>query len=82
MQINGETVKLRGGCVHHDHGPLGARSFDKAELRRIRKLKELGYNAIRYSHNPTSRILLEICDREGMYVLEETFDQWKLPQSD
>ncbi len=82
LQINGETVKLRGGCVHHDHGPLGARSFDKAELRRIRKLKELGYNAIRYSHNPTSRILLEICDREGMYVLEETFDQWKLPQSD
>ena len=82
LQINGETVKLRGGCVHHDHGPLGARSFDKAELRRIRKLKELGYNAIRYSHNPTSRTLLEICDREGMYVLEETFDQWKLPQSD
>ncbi len=82
LQINGETVKLRGGCVHHDHGPLGACAFHKAELRRVKKLKELGYNALRYSHNPTSRDFLEICDEVGMYVLEETFDQWKLPQSD
>lgn len=82
LQINGEMVKLRGGCVHHDHGPLGARSFNKAELRRVKKLKELGYNAIRYSHNPTSRSFLDACDEVGMYVLEETFDQWKLPQSD
>lgn len=82
LQINGEMVKLRGGCVHHDHGPLGACAFRKAELRRVKKLKELGYNALRYSHNPTSRDFLEICDEVGMYVLEETFDQWKLPQSD
>ena len=82
LQVNGRTVKLRGGCVHHDHGPLGARAFDKAERRRVRKMKELGYNAIRYSHNPASRELLELCDELGMYVLDETFDQWKLPQSD
>lgn len=82
LQINGTTVKLRGGCVHHDHGPLGACSYDKAEYRRVKKLKALGYNAIRYSHNPSSRILLEACDEIGMYVLDETFDQWKVPQSD
>lgn len=82
LQINGNTVKLRGGCIHHDHGPLGACSYDKAEYRRIQKLKAFGYNAIRYSHNPSSRILLEACDEIGMYVLDETFDQWKVPQSD
>ena len=82
LQINGNTVKLKGACVHHDHGPLGACSYDKAEYRRAKKLKELGYNAIRYAHNPSSRILLDVCDEVGMYVLDETFDQWKLPQSD
>jgi len=82
LQINGKTVKLKGACIHHDHGPLGACSYDKAEYRRVKKLKELGYNAIRYAHNPSSRILLEVCDELGMYVLDETFDQWKLPQSD
>lgn len=82
LQINGNTVKLRGACVHHDHGPLGARSYDKAEYRRAKKLKALGYNAIRYAHNPSSRILLEVCDELGLYVLDETFDQWKVPQSD
>lgn len=79
--VNGRTVKLKGGCVHHDHGPLGARSYDKAEYRRLKTLKDLGYNAIRYSHNPTSRVFLDICDELGLYVLDETFDQWKLPQS-
>lgn len=82
LQVNGKTVKLKGACVHHDHGPLGACSYDKAEYRRAKKLKALGYNAIRYAHNPSSRILLEVCDELGMYVLDETFDQWKLPQSD
>lgn len=82
LQVNGKTIKLRGGCVHHDHGPLGACSFDRAELRRVKTLKQLGYNAIRYSHNPAGRNFLEICDEVGMYVLDETFDQWRLPQSD
>lgn len=81
FQVNGKTVKLKGGCIHHDNGPLGACSYYKAEYRRVKKLKELGFNAIRYSHNPTGRMFLEICDALGMYVLDETFDQWKLPQS-
>ena len=81
LMINEETVKLRGGCIHHDHGILGACSYDKSEYRRAKKLKELGYNAIRYSHNPAGKNFLEACDELGMYVMDETFDQWRLPQS-
>lgn len=81
LLINGKTEKLRGGCVHHDHGILGARFIEKAERRRLEKLKAMGFNAIRYSHNPTCRGFLDICDEIGLYVLEETFDQWKVPQS-
>lgn len=81
FQVNGKTVKLKGGCIHHDNGPLGACSVYKAEYRRVKKLKELGYNAIRYSHNPAGRLFLEICDEVGMYVVDESFDQWKLPQT-
>ncbi len=81
FQVNGETVKLKGGCVHHDNGPLGAATNDKAEYRKISKMKALGYNAIRYSHNPAGKNFLRICDELGMYVIDETFDQWKLPQS-
>ena len=81
LLINGNSVKLKGACIHHDNGPLGACSVYKAEYRRVKKLKELGYNAIRYAHNPTGRLFLEICDELGMYVLDETFDQWKIPQS-
>lgn len=81
LRINGNTIKLCGGCVHHDNGPLGACAYDKAEYRKARKLKELGYNAIRYSHNPSSKAFLEACDELGLYVLDETFDQWKMPQS-
>lgn len=81
FQVNGETVKLRGGCVHHDHGILGAAAYDKAEYRRAKKLKELGFNAIRYSHNPAGKNFLNICDELGLYVIDESFDQWKVPQS-
>ena len=81
FQVNGKTVKLRGGCIHHDHGILGACAYDKAEYRRVKKLKEFGFNAIRYSHNPAGKNFLDVCDELGIYVLDETFDQWKLPQS-
>ncbi len=81
LQVNGQTVKLRGGCIHHDHGILGAAAYDKAEYRRIKKLKALGYNAIRYAHNPVGKNLLDICDELGMYVMEEAFDQWKETQT-
>ena len=82
FQVNGNTVKLRGGCIHHDLGPLGAAYNSKAERRRVRRMKEMGFNAIRCAHNPSNRDFMDICDELGMYVLEESFDQWKIPQSD
>lgn len=74
--INGKKTLLRGGCVHHDNGILGAATYDESEWRRVRILKEAGFNAIRSAHNPTSRALLEACDYYGMYVMDETFDMW------
>ena len=71
LRINGKTVKLRGGCIHHDNGIIGAAEYAHAADRRIRKLKEAGFNAVRSSHYPMSRCLLEACDRQGMLVMEE-----------
>jgi len=76
LLINGNSIKLRGGCVHHDNGPLGACSFEAAEYRRVRILKESGYNAIRGAHDPKSKAMLDACDELGMYVMEEAFDVW------
>ena len=74
--INGKETLLRGGCVHHDSGILGAATYAESEERRVRILKENGFNAIRSSHNPASPAMLEACDRLGMYVMDETFDMW------
>ena len=74
--INGKETLLRGGCVHHDSGILGAATYAESEERRVRILKENGFNAIRSSHNPASTALLEACDRLGLYVMDETFDMW------
>ena len=76
LRVNGTAVKLRGGCVHHDNGILGARSYPEAERRRMRILKEAGFNAIRSAHNPASRSLLEACDELGLYVMDEGWDMW------
>ena len=76
LRVNGEVVKLRGACVHHDNGILGAATFADAEERRVRLLKEAGFNAIRSSHNPMSVAMIEACDRLGVYVMDETFDMW------
>lgn len=76
LQINGKTVKLRGGCVHHDNGLLGAVTLYESEARKVQKLKEVGFNAIRTAHNPPSAALIEACDRLGMYVFDEAFDAW------
>lgn len=76
LQINGKTVKLKGGCVHHDNGLLGAVSLYETEARKVKKLKEVGFNAIRTAHNPPSEALIEACDRLGMYVFDEAFDAW------
>lgn len=74
--LNGKKTLLRGGCVHHDNGILGAATYDESEWRRVRILKEAGFNAIRSAHNPTSRAMLEACDHYGMYMMDETFDMW------
>ena len=74
--LNGKRVLLKGGCIHHDNGPLGTAAIDRAEERKIELLKKAGYNAIRTSHNPPSKQLLDACDRLGMLVLDEAFDMW------
>lgn len=76
--LNGSQMKLKGGCVHHDNGPLGAKAYDRAEERRVELLKACGYNAIRCAHNPPSPAFLDACDRLGMLVLDEAFDMWRL----
>ncbi|MBN1973925.1 MAG: DUF4982 domain-containing protein [Sedimentisphaerales bacterium] len=75
--LNGETVKLRGACLHHDNGPLGSAAFDRAEQRKVELMKANGYNAIRTSHNPPSTVLLDTCDRLGILVMDEAFDCWE-----
>ena len=74
--VNGKETKLRGGCVHHDNGILGAVSYYEAEARKVRILKQWGFNAIRSAHNPASPELLDACDRLGMYVMDEMWDMW------
>lgn len=74
--LNGEPTLLRGACVHHDNGLLGARAFDRAEQRKIELLRRAGYNAVRGSHNPMSESFMNECDRQGMLVIDEAFDMW------
>ena len=77
LLLNGQPVKLHGGSVHHDNGPLGAAAFDRAELRRVQLLKAAGMNAVRTAHNPPSPAFLDACDRLGLLVLDEPFDVWQ-----
>lgn len=81
MCINGKRILLRGGCIHHDNGVLGACGYADAEWRRVRILKEAGYNAFRMAHNPASRAMLDACDRLGMLVMDEAFDGWYIPKT-
>jgi beta-galactosidase len=80
LRINGEETKLRGGCIHQDHGIIGGIEHKEMTYRRIRKLKEAGYNAIRCAHFPTSRTVLEACDELGMLVMLELCDAWTAPK--
>ena len=82
LTINGVSVDMIGGCYHHDNGPLGAASIDRAEERRIEILKKAGFNAIRTSHNPPSPATLDACDRLGMLVINEIFDAWETPKKE
>ena len=76
LRINGQRTLLRGACVHHDNGLMGAATHRAAEYRRARLLKEAGYNAIRSAHNPLSSAFLEACDEIGLYVVDELTDVW------
>lgn len=80
LKVNGVKTLLKGGCIHHDNGILGACAYDSAETRKIRLLKQAGFNAIRTSHNPPSTALLDACDREGILVIDEIHDEWELPK--
>jgi len=81
FMLNGQPLKLKGGCLHHDNGPLGARAYDRAEERRVELLKASGYNALRMAHNPPSPAFLEACDRVGILVIDEAFDMWREPKN-
>ena len=75
--LNGKKLLINGACVHHDDGVLGAMAFDAAEARKVRLMKEAGFNLIRTSHNPATRALLDACDSLGMLVIDEAFDGWR-----
>ncbi|MHA1369355.1 MAG: glycoside hydrolase family 2 TIM barrel-domain containing protein [Promethearchaeota archaeon] len=79
--LNGKPVKIKGVCLHHDNGPLGAKVFKRAEERKLQIMKEMGCNAIRTSHNPPSQELLDACDRLGFLVMDELFDEWTIPKT-
>ena len=75
--LNGKPLKLKGGCIHHDNGILGAASYFRSEERKIEILKQSGFNAVRTAHNPPAPAFLDACDRLGMIVMDEIFDQWR-----
>ena len=76
FMLNDKAMKLKGGCFHIDNGPLGARSLDRAEVRRVALMKASGFNAIRCSHNPPPASFLDACDSLGLLVIDEAFDCW------
>ena len=77
FMLNGKPMVLNGACVHHDDGVLGSMAFDAAEIRKVKLMKEAGFNLIRTSHNPTTRAFLDACDSIGMLVIGEAFDGWR-----
>ncbi|HLZ91559.1 MAG TPA: glycoside hydrolase family 2 TIM barrel-domain containing protein [Candidatus Acidoferrum sp.] len=81
LLLNGVPIKLVGGSLHHDNGPLGAAAFDRAEVRKVELLQAAGFNAVRTAHNPPSPAFLDACDRLGMLVLDEPFDVWTKPKA-
>ena len=80
FQLNGVTRKIKGVCLHHDLGPLGAAVNKAAIIRQIRIMKDMGADAIRTSHNMPSTMQMEVCDSMGMMVMAESFDGWKDPK--
>ena len=79
--LNGQPTLINGACVHHDNGVIGAMAFDAAEIRKVKLMKEAGFNLIRTSHNPQTRAMLDACDSLGMMVIDESFDGWYAEKS-
>jgi beta-galactosidase len=80
FQLNGVTRKLRGVCLHHDLGPLGAAVNKAALIRQVKILKDMGCDAIRTAHNMPSQMQMDVCDSLGMMVMAESFDMWRYPK--
>ncbi|MBL6447180.1 glycoside hydrolase family 2 protein [Fulvivirga sp. 29W222] len=80
--LNGEQVKIKGVCLHHDLGCLGSAINTRAIERQLEIMKEMGVNAIRTSHNPPAPELLDLCDKMGLLVMDETFDMWSMKKSE
>ena len=80
FQLNGQSRKIKGVCLHHDLGPLGAAVNKAALIRQIKMMKEMGCDAIRTSHNMPSQMQMDICDSLGMMVMAESFDMWRFPK--
>ncbi|MNX79770.1 Beta-galactosidase [compost metagenome] len=78
--LNGEPMKVKGVCIHHDSGVLGAEMYPNVWRRRLLTLKSLGVNAIRTSHNPQASALYALCDELGLLVMDEAFDEWEFPK--
>ena len=76
FSLNGTPLKFKGVCMHHDQGAVGSEAWYAAISRQVRILKEMGCNAIRVTHNPAAEALIDICNREGMLVIDEAFDGW------
>lgn len=82
LGMNGERVILKGACIHHDNGLLGACAYEEAERRKVKLLQDVGYNAIRSAHNPCSKALLKACDEMGMLVMDEYVDMWYIHKTE
>jgi len=82
LLLNGGSIKLNGGNVHHDNGILGAVAYDRAEVRKVELLKEAGFNAVRTAHNPHSVAFLDACDRLGLLVLNDMYDGWEMAKTE
>lgn len=76
FSLNGENMKLKGVCMHHDQGALGAEAWESAIDRQVKILKEMGCNSIRVTHNPAADELIEACNEQGILVIDEVFDGW------
>lgn len=82
FSLNGKNLIMNGACVHHDNGLIGAAAFDGAEYRKVKLMKDAGFNLLRTSHNPPSEAFLDACDELGMMVVDEAFDGWSTEKTE